>query len=155
MVDDPVRTRARTVDLVDDDDGLEAQRQCLARDEAGLRHRAFDRVDQQQHAIDHGQYALDLAAEVGVARGVNDVDVRAFVFDRAVLGENRDAAFFFDIAGVHDPLRHLLVRCEGAGLAQQLVNQRGFAMIDVRDDGDVANGAGHWNGATQKINTRV
>jgi hypothetical protein len=29
---------------------------------------------------------------------------------------------------------------EGAGLAQQLVDQRGLAMIDVRDDGDVAYG---------------
>ena len=155
VVDHPVRACARAVDLVHHDDGLQAESQRLAGDEAGLRHRAFDRVDQQQHRIDHRQHALDLAAEVGVARGVDDVDVRAFVFDRAVLGENRDAAFFFDIAGIHDPLGHLLVRCEGAGLAQQLVNQRGLAMIDVRDDGDVAYGAGHGNGATQKINTRV
>ena len=26
---------------------------------------------------------------------------------------------------------------EGAGLAQELVNERGFAVIDMRDDGDV------------------
>jgi hypothetical protein len=92
LVDDPVRARAGAVDLVDDDDGLEAQRQRLARDEARLRHRALDGVDQQQHAVDHRQHALDLAAEVGVARGVDDVDVGAFVLDGAVLRQDGDAA---------------------------------------------------------------
>jgi hypothetical protein len=47
--------------------GLQAQRQRLLGHEAGLRHRAFDRVDQQHHAVDHAEHALDLAAEVGVA----------------------------------------------------------------------------------------
>jgi hypothetical protein len=65
-VDDVVGPRAGLVDLVDHDDGLEAQRQRLLGDEAGLRHRAFLRVDQQHHAVDHRQRALDLAAEVGV-----------------------------------------------------------------------------------------
>jgi hypothetical protein len=31
----------------------------------------------------------------------------------------------------------LLVSGEGAGLAEQLVNQRGFAMVNVGDDGDM------------------
>jgi hypothetical protein len=35
----------------------------------------------------------------------------------------------------------LLVFAESAGLAQELVDQRGLAMVDVGDDGDVANGA--------------
>ena len=94
-VDDVVGPRARAVDLVDDDDRLQAQRQRLLGDEAGLRHRAFDRIDQQQHAVDHRQHALDLAAEVGVAGRVDDVDVRALPLDRAVLRQDRDAAFAF------------------------------------------------------------
>ena len=48
--------------------GCRPELQRLQRDEARLRHRPFDRVDQQQHAVDHAQHALDLAAEVGVAR---------------------------------------------------------------------------------------
>ena len=47
-----------------------------------------------------------------------------------------------DVVRVHDPLGDLLVRGEGAGLAQQLVDQRGLAMVDVGDDGDVADLAG-------------
>jgi hypothetical protein len=38
---------------------------------------------------------------------------------------------------------NLLVGGEGAGLAEQLVHQGGLAVVDVGDDGDVAEGAGH------------
>ena len=74
LVEHPARARAGAVDLVDHHDRLEAHREGLLGDEAGLRHRAVHGVDQDQHRIDHRQHALDLAAEVGVARGVDDVD---------------------------------------------------------------------------------
>ena len=138
LVHDPVGPRARPVDLVDDDDGLQSQRERLARDEARLRHRAFDRIDQQQHAVDHRQHALDLAAEIGVARRVDDIDMRALVGDRAVLGEDRDAALALEVVRVHDALDEVLVRGKRAGLAQQLVDQGRFAVVDVGDDCDVA-----------------
>jgi hypothetical protein len=142
-VDHVVGPRAGLVDLVDDDDGLEAQRQRLLGHEARLRHRAFLGVDQQHHAVDHRQRAFDLAAEVGVARGVDDVDVRALPGHGAVLGQDGDAALAFDVVAVHHALGDLLVLAEGAALAQQLVHQRGLAMVDVRDDGDVADLVGH------------
>ena len=50
--------------------------------EAGLRQRAFGGVDQQHDAVDHRQRALHLAAEVGVAGRVDDVDLDAAVVDR-------------------------------------------------------------------------
>ena len=49
-------------------------REGLAEDEAGLGQRALGRVDEEDDAVDHGQAALHLAAEVGVAGGVDDVD---------------------------------------------------------------------------------
>ena len=67
--------RVGAVDLVDDDDRLEAERKRLAGDELGLRHRAFGGIDQQDDAVDHRQDALDLGAEIGVAGRVDDVDV--------------------------------------------------------------------------------
>jgi hypothetical protein len=45
---------------------------------------------------------------------------------------------------VHDARAHLLVRGEGAGLLQELVHQRGLAVVDVGDDGDVAQFLNHW-----------
>ena len=114
LINDPAWARTRTVDLVDHDDSLEAQRQCLAGDEARLRHRAFDSIDQQQHAIDHRQHTLNLAAKVGVPGSVDNVDAVAAVFDGAVLGQNGDATLFFDGIAVHDPFAHLFVGGEGA-----------------------------------------
>ena len=73
------------VDLVDDDDRLEAERERLAGDELGLRHRPFGGVDQQDDAVDHRQDALDLGAEIGVAGGVDDVDVVVAVMSHSTL----------------------------------------------------------------------
>lgn len=69
LVDDPVGTGARAVDLVDDDDGLEALGESLAGHEARLRHRAFNGVDEEQHAVDHGEDAFNFTAEVSMAPG--------------------------------------------------------------------------------------
>jgi DNA-binding IclR family transcriptional regulator len=106
--------------------------------EAGLRHAALGRVHQQQHAVDHLEHALDLAAEIGVARRVNDVDLDALVVAGAVFGQNRDAALALNVAAVHDALRHDLVVAESAALAQHGVHQRRFAVVNMGDDGDVA-----------------
>src|SRR3546814_11842990 len=65
----PYTTLFRPIDLVDDDDRLEPERERLAGDELGLRHRALGGVDEQDHAIDHRQAAFHLAAEIGVAGG--------------------------------------------------------------------------------------
>ena len=73
-----------------------------------------------------------------MAGGVDDVDQSAFPGDRAILGENGDAAFAFQVIGVHHAFGDLLVGGKGAGLAQQFVDEGGFAMINVGDDGYVA-----------------
>src|SRR5574340_526784 len=87
--------------------------------------------------------ALPLAAEVGVARGVDDVDVGALPAHRAVLCQDRDAALALEVVAVHHPLGDLLVVAEGAALAQQLVDQGRLAVVDVGDAREVADRAGH------------
>ncbi len=47
-------------------------------------------------------------------------------------------ALAFDVVAVHRAFGDGLVVAEGAGLLQKLVHERGLAMVDVRDDGDVA-----------------
>ena len=142
-VDDPVGAHARPVHLVHDDDRPQAERERFAGDEPGLRHRPFDRVDEQQHAVDHAEHALDLTAEVRVPGCVHDVDVHAGVVDRAVLGEDRDAALALEVVRIHHPLGRAFVGGEGSGLLQQAVDERRLAVVDVGDDGDVADEAGH------------
>ena len=150
--DDLVDTRVGAVNLVDDDDDGQVSLEGLAQDEAGLREWAFGGVNHEDDAVDHGQAALNLAAEVGVAGGVNDVDGDAVlkaqglrggaaIVDGGVLGENGDALFSFKIAGVHDALAGLFDRVtlgERSGLPEHCVNQRGLSVIDVCNDRDVS-----------------
>ena len=138
LIHDPIRTRARTVDLVDHDDRLETGFEGLLGHEAGLRHRAVLGVDHQQYGVDHRHHALDFTTEVGVAGGVDDVDAVVVPLDGGVLGQNGDATLFFLVVAVHHALVVELVAFQGAGLTQQGVDEGGFAMVDVGDDGDVA-----------------
>jgi hypothetical protein len=60
--------------------------------------------------------------------------------DRGRLGENGDAALLFEVVGIHHAFGDALVLAEGARLLQQLVDERGLAVVDVGDDGDIAHG---------------
>ena len=138
LVHNPIGTRTWAVHFVHHHDDLHAERERFLGHETRLRHWTFDSVNQQQRAVHHREHALDLAAEVGVARCVDDVDSRALVSHSAILCQNRDAAFAFDIVRVHHALAHLFVRGECARLLKQAVNQRGFAVVNVSNDGDIA-----------------
>ena len=104
-VDDPVDAGGGPVDLVDDDHDLLVKGQGLAQHEARLWHGPLDGVDEQEHAVAHVEHALDLAAKVGVAGRVNDVDLRLSVAHRGVLREDGDAALALEVVGVHDLMR--------------------------------------------------
>ncbi len=134
-----VRAGVLAVDLVDDDDRLGAVFERLLEDELRLRLRAVVGIDHQQHAVDHLHDALDLAAEIGMAGGIDDVDVVILPLEGGVLGADGDALLALEVHGVHDALLDLLIGPEGARLAQELIDERGLAVIDVGDDGDVAN----------------
>ena len=138
LVDDFLDAGVGTVDLVDGDHKAQILLQSLLQHETGLGHAALSSVHQQQNAVDHLQHALDLAAEVGVARGIDDIDLDALVGAGAVLGQNGDAALTLDVTAVHDTLCHSLIVAESAALAQQGVHQRGLAVVNVSDDSDIA-----------------
>ena len=138
LVQDLLRARVRPVDLVDDHERRQPALERLAEHEPRLGQRALGRIDQQQHAVDHGQRALDLAAEVGVARRVDDVDEDVVVVDGGVLGEDRDAPFPLEVRVVHHPLGHPLVGAEEPALVEHGVDEGGLAVVDVGDDGDVS-----------------
>ncbi len=133
----------RPVDLVDEHDGLQPQRQRLGGHEFRLRQRALGRVHQQHHAVHHREDAFHLAAEIGMAGRVDDVDagMRPVLLPvhAGAFRENGDAALALQVVGVHHALGHLLVLAEGAGLAQELVDQRRLPMVDMGDDRDIPN----------------
>ena len=126
------------VGLVDDHDGPQPQAQRAHEHVAGLGHGAFVGVDQQEHGVDHAEHALYLAAEVGVAGGVDDVDEVVLPLHCAVLAADRDAALALEVVAVHDALLDVGVLAEHAGGAEDGVDQGGLAVVDVGDDGEVA-----------------
>ncbi len=110
----------------------------LAQHVARLRQRALGRVDQQHHAVDHRQHALDFPTEIRVARRVDDVDDDVLIVNRGVLGQDRDAALALEFVAVHRALGDPLVGAKHTGLPKHRVDQRGLAMVHVRHDRDVA-----------------
>src|SRR5690606_19350150 len=138
LVDDRLRPRVLPVDLVDDHDGREAAVEGLAEDEARLGQGAFGGVDEQHDPVDHREHPFDFAAEVGVAGSVDDIDEVVAVVNGRVLGQNRDAALPFELVAVHRPLDHAFVGPVDAALLEQRVDESGLPVVDVRDDGDIA-----------------
>ena len=124
--------------------GRRPRRQRLHGDELGLRHRPFGGVDQHEDAVDHAEDALDLAAEIGMAGRIDDVDARILPGDRGAFGQDGDAALALQLVGIHRALGDLLIGAEGAALAQQLVDQRGLAVVDMGDDGEVVKFGHDW-----------
>jgi len=130
--------RVWPVDLVDDNDRPKPAPERLLRHELRLRHRPLGRVDQHQDAVDHAQDALDLAAEIGVARRVDDVDQNVAPQQRGAFGEDRDAALALELVRIERAFGDLLIRAKRPALPEKLVDQRGLAMVDMGDDRNVS-----------------
>src|SRR5690606_7135766 len=101
-------------------------------------HRAVNRVHQQQYGIHHGQYALHFTAEVGVAGSVHNIDVIAIPFNGGVFGEDGNASFALLVVRIHDALGTLTFTIQGTGLLQQAVDKCCFAMVNVGNNGNIA-----------------
>ena len=126
------------VDLVHDHHNAQAALERMGKHEARLRLGTLVGVHDEQGAVGHVEHALNLAAEVSMARRVDDVDLHARVGDGDVLGKDGDAALALLIVGVEDALFHLLVLAENVRGPQKTVYEGGLAVVDVGDDSDVA-----------------
>ena len=138
LVDDLVHPLVGAVDLIYYHDDPVAQLQGLGQHEAGLRHGALRGVHQQDDAVDHLQDALHLAAEVGVARSIHDVDLHILILDGGVLGQDGDAPLALQVVGVHNALHHGLIFPVHAGLLEHLIHQSGLAMVNVGNYGNIS-----------------
>jgi len=130
------------VDLVDDGQDL----QPVVDGEIGVGQRlgldALRRVDDQHRALTGGQAARDLIVEVDVARGVDEVQDVVFAVVGAVVqtdgaGLDGDAALALKVHGVEDLVLHLAL-FDRVAFLEQAVGQRGFAVVNVGDDGKIA-----------------
>ena len=130
------------VDLIQDGHQLEVVLQRHIGVGEGLGLHALRGVHHEDGTFTGGEAAADLVGEVHMARGVDEVElVHLAVLGGVVHGDGAgldgDAAFPLDVHVVEDlvlhrPLVHALGQLEDA------VGQGGFAVVDVRDDAEVA-----------------
>ena len=73
-----------------------------------------------------------------MAGRVDDVDLRPAVANGCVLGQDRDALLALEVHRVEDALGNVLILAEGARLPKESVDECRLAVVDVRDDRDVA-----------------
>src|SRR5437667_11609631 len=70
--------------------------------------------------------------------GVHDIDAITIPLKCRVFVANGDSLFTFEVHRIHDSLLDFLVCAESSRLPQQLIDKGGLAVIDVRNDGNVA-----------------
>ena len=107
-----------------------------------LRLHALGGVHHQQRALTGGQRPADLVVEVHMTRRVDEVQgiglaVLRRVEDLYGAGLDGDAPLPLQIHVVQQLVCHLPLR-HGVALFQQAIRQRGFTVVDVGDDGEIA-----------------
>ena len=112
--------------------------ECFFKNEARLWHRAINGIDQEENSIHDEHHALNFTTEVGVARGINNIDLDTCIMDGSVLGDNGNSTLTLLIHTVHDALSDFLVIPEGASLLEHAVQQGRFPVVNVGNDGDIA-----------------
>ena len=137
LVNDLVDAGVLFIQLVDEQNRVDALLQRFFEYEARLRHRSLAGIHQQNDRIDGFHNALYLRTEIRVARRIDNVDLDVVVHDRTVLGINGDASFSFDVIAVHDAVHDLFIRPEHAALVEERIHKRGFARVNVCNDGNI------------------
>ena len=132
-------TRIGAVDLVNHDDLGQAGFESLAEHVTSLGQGSFAGIDEKHDAVDHFQGAFHFTTEVAVARGVDDVDLDVVIEDGGILRQDSDAALAFELVRIHYAFGDRFVGTKGAALLQHGIHQGGFAVVDVRNNGDAQN----------------
>ena len=132
----------RQVDLVEDRHDLVIVVERLIDIGQRLRLDPLGGVDHEQRALAGGQRPVHLIGEIDMARRVDQVQLVELAVLRAIvephgLRLDGDAALALDVHGIEHLLLHL-PRREPAAELDQPVGQRRLAVIDMGDDGEVA-----------------
>ena len=138
----PFRVGGGQVHLVDDRNHLQVvfHRHEVVGD--GLRLDSLGRVHEEERSLAGHQRTPDLVGEVHVARGVNQVElvglpVLRLVEEGDAVRLDGDAALALEVHRVEQLVPELAV-ADAAAALDQPVGERGFPVINVRDDAEVA-----------------
>ena len=132
----------RQVDLVEDRHDLVIVVERLIDVGQRLRLDALGGVDHQERALAGGERAVHLVGEVDVAGRVDQVEDVVFAVARLVIEPHGlrldgDAALALDVHGIEHLLLHLAL-LQPAGELDQPVGEGRLAVVDMGDDGEIA-----------------
>ena len=142
LLADALRLGGRQIDLVDHRNDFQVVVQRQVGVGQRLRLHALRGVHHQQRAFAGLQAARNLVGEIHVAGRVDQVQLVQLAVVGAVIqahgvGLDGDAALALQVHGVEHLLHHFALR-KRAGDLQQAVRQRGLAVVDVRNDREIA-----------------
>lgn len=144
-----------TVDLVDDDDGLDTLTESLTQDSLGLDADTLDGVDDNQGTVSDTEGSSDFGREINVTGGVNQVDQETVtvgllandILDVLIVlelteqgdgsGLDGDTTLLLVGTGIRGTSITSLGGGDDTSLGQQRVGQGRLAVIDVGNDGHV------------------
>ena len=100
-------------------------------------------VDHQDRTFAGGKRAADFIGKVNVAGGVHQVELVGFAVFRGIveadgLGFDGNAAFALNVHGIEHLFLHFAAG-KATAVFDQTVGQGRFSVVDVGDDGKVAN----------------
>ena len=139
---DLLRLGGGQVDLVDHRHDLVVMLDRLVDVCERLRFHALRRIHHQQRAFARGKAAAHFIGEVDVARRVHQVQliglaVLGLVIKAHGLRLDGDAALLLDVHVVEHLLGHFTLG-KAAGVLDQTIRQRRLAVVDMGDDGEIA-----------------
>ena len=105
-----------------------------------LRLDALSSIDDEHDAFAGGEASAHLVAEIDVAGRVDEMQDVATPVDPYVLGLDRDSALALEIHRVEVLLAHV-AGVDRAGDLEDAIGQRRLAVVDMRDDREVADAA--------------
>lgn len=134
-----VVARAASVDLVDEDEGGDAQPLQGAHQDASLRLDALDGGDDQHGAVEDAEHPLHLGDEVRVAGGVDEVDRHVVEREGDDGGLDRDPALPLQREGIGPgvPGVDAADLVDHARRVQQAFGQAGLTGVDMGEDPEV------------------
>ncbi len=139
---DPVRIGCGQVDLVDHRDEVEVAVDGQIGVGERLRLHPLGGVHHQERPLAGGQAARDLVGEVHVPWRVDEVELVGLAVLRLIEeahgpGLDGDAPLPLQVHVVQELVHHVPLR-DGVGRLQDTVGQGGFPVVDVGDDGEIA-----------------
>ncbi len=138
-----LRLGGRQIDLIDDRNNFEIVVQRKVSIGERLRFHALRRIHHQQRAFARLQTARNLVGKIHVARRIDQIQliqiaVVGLVIEPYRVRFDRDAALALEVHRV-EHLRHHFALGKRAGGLEKTVRQRAFAVIDMRNDGEIPN----------------